>query len=82
MGQKIVERKGNGNDTHYVYDDLGRLNFVLMPGYKGNNNLDKYAYQYRYSLDGNLIYKKLPGCAPIEYVYDKNDRSYPFKMVS
>ena len=74
VGQKIVERKGNGNDTHYVYDDLGRLNFVLMPEYKGNNNLDRYAYQYRYSLDGNLIYKKLPGCAPIEYVYDKNDR--------
>ena len=73
VGQKIIERKGNGNDTYYVYDDFGRLNFVLMPGYKGNNNLDKYAYQYRYSLDGNLIYKKLPGCEPIEYVYDKND---------
>ena len=73
VGQKIIERKGNGDDTYYVYDDFGRLNFVLMPGYKGNNNLDKYAYQYRYSLDGNLIYKKLPGCEPIEYVYDKND---------
>ena len=74
FGQKVLERRGNDNDTYYVYDYYNRLKFVLMPFFQNNNNLDKYAYQYRYSLDGNLIYKKLPGCAPIEYVYDKNDR--------
>ena len=73
FGQKVLERRGNDNDIYYVYDYCNRLKFVLMPFFQSNNNLDKYAYQYRYSLDGNLIYKKLPGCEPIEYVYDKND---------
>ncbi|MBO5382181.1 MAG: hypothetical protein J6A40_08900 [Bacteroides sp.] len=36
--------------------------------------LQKYAYIYRYDKRGNLKYKKLPGCEPIYYVYDKSDR--------
>ena len=74
FGKKVLERCGNDNDTYYVYDCYNRLRLVLMPKIQSEYDLDKYAYQYRYSLDGNLIYKKLPGCAPIEYVYDKNDR--------
>ena len=75
FGKKVLERCGNDNDTYYVYDCYNRLRLVLMPKIQSEYDLDKYAFQYRYSLDGNLIYKKLPGCAPIEYVYDKNDRS-------
>ena len=74
FGKKVLERCGNDNDTYYVYDCYNRLRLVLMPKIQSEYDLDKYAFQYRYSLDGNLIYKKLPGCAPIEYVYDKNDR--------
>ena len=74
FGKKVLERRGNDNDTYYVYDCYNRLRLVLMPKIQSEYDLDKYAFQYRYSLDGNLIYKKLPGCAPIEYVYDKNDR--------
>ena len=74
FGKKVLERCGNDNDTYYVYDCYNRLRLVLMPKIQSEYDLDKYAFQYRYSLDGNLIYKKLPGCAPIEYVYDENDR--------
>ena len=74
FGKKVLERCGNDNDTYYVYDCYNRLRLVLMPKIQSEYDLDKYAFQYRYSLDGNLIYKKLPGCTPIEYVYDKNDR--------
>ena len=74
FGKKVLERRGNDNDTYYVYDCYNRLRLVLMPKIQSEYDLDKYAFQYRYTLSGNLIYKKLPGCAPIEYVYDKNDR--------
>ena len=72
--RKVLERRGNGCDTYYVYDDLGRLTFVLQPMYQQEANADKYAYLYAYDLRGNLIKKKLPGCDAIEYVYDKYDR--------
>lgn len=72
--RKVLERRGNGCDTYYVYDDLGRLTFVLQPMYQQEANADKYAYLYEYDLRGNLIKKKLPGCDAIEYVYDKYDR--------
>lgn len=74
FGKKILERRGTNNDTYYVYDDFGRLTFVLMPEYQNNNNLDYYAFQYTYDLRGNLVMKKIPGCEPIEYIYDLNDR--------
>lgn len=72
--RKVLERRGNVCDTYYVYDDLGRLTFVLQPMYQQEANADKYAYLYEYDLRGNLIKKKLPGCDAIEYVYDKYDR--------
>ena len=72
--RKLLERRGNGCDTYYVYDDLGRLTFVLQPMYQQEANADKYAYLYEYDLRGNLIKKKLPGCDAIEYVYDKYNR--------
>ena len=74
FGKKVLERRATNNDTYYVYDDFGRLTFVLMPEYQNNNDLDYYAFQYKYDLKGNLLMKKLPGCAPIEYLYDDCDR--------
>ena len=35
------------------------------------NGIKKYAYIYRYDYQRNCIYKKLPGCEPIYYIYDK-----------
>lgn len=74
FGKKILERRGTNNDTYYVYDDFGRLTYVLMPEYQNNNDLDYYSFQYRHDANGNLVKKKLPGCEPIEYLYDNCDR--------
>lgn len=73
-GKKILDRYGLNNDTYYVYDDFDRLKFVLMPEYQHNMDLDKYAFQYNYDLAGNIIMKKLPGCDPVELLYDNYDR--------
>ena len=78
-GQKILERRlaGNGcfNDTYYVYDDYGRLRFVLTPAY--NENIPSkamFAYEYRYDNRGRVTWKKLPGAEHIQYWYDDADR--------
>ena len=75
--------------TYYVYDDSGNLRFVLPPAtakYFEENltsaqsisptheQMVKYAYEYRYDGRGNCIYKRLPGCDPIYYIYDHADR--------
>ena len=73
FGRKILERRGTGNDTYFVYDNFGRLTFVLLSDYPNTMDLDTDAYQYRYDLNGNMLMKKLPGCAPIEYIYDPDD---------
>ena len=31
-GRKVLERRNGNNDTYFVYDDAGRLSFVLTPG--------------------------------------------------
>ena len=74
FGNVVLERRGGDHDTYYVYDDYNRLRFVLSPKYQDEASLDKFAYEYRYDGRGNVIYKKLPGCKPIEYEYDKADR--------
>ena len=35
------------------------------------SGIKKYAYIYRYDYQRHCIYKKLPGCDPIYYIYDK-----------
>lgn len=76
--------------TYYVYDDAGHLRFVLPPeayykiytAYKNttavispsHDALLKYGYEYRYDGRGNCIYKRLPGCDPVYYIYDKAGR--------
>ena len=36
--------------------------------------MKQYAYQYKYDERNRCIWKKLPGCEPVYYVYDKADR--------
>ena len=75
--------------TYYVYDDSGQLRFVLPPEaacyYESSLSsgqfisstddcLLKYGYEYRYDGRGNCIYKRLPGCEPVYYIYDKAGR--------
>ena len=74
FGHVVLERRGENNDTYFVYDDYNRLRFVLSPMYQEQKSLDKFGYEYRYDGRGNVKYKKLPGCTPIEYEYDPADR--------
>ncbi|MBQ7513587.1 MAG: RHS repeat-associated core domain-containing protein [Prevotella sp.] len=75
--------------TYYVYDGCNRLRFVLPPaaaayyeshlthtyGIRANEEaMLQYAYEYRYDGRGNCIYKRLPGCEPVYFIYDKADR--------
>ena len=68
--------------TYYGYDYFGNLCMVLPPEaasyfeYEGevdpnDEMMLKYGYEYRYDNRHNCIYKRLPGCEPVYYVYDK-----------
>ena len=92
QGRVILQRQvvsGVGHDTYYIYDDFGRLAFVLPPlatdalaqntsySIYGSNPtvaLQEYAYNYLYDSRGRLSAKKLPGVSHEQYVYDKADR--------
>ena len=82
MGEKVLERQvisaGVFADTYYVYDDLGQLRFVLPPmcdlGAGKQQALEAYAYEYRYDGRSRVVYKRLPGCAPVRYWYDNRGR--------
>ena len=73
--------------TYYAYNDCGDLRYVLPPEaayyYENNNSMGPdyndnkttlYGYEYRYDSRHNCIYKRLPGCDPVYYVYDKAGR--------
>ncbi len=80
LGRKIMEERGSSR-TYYVYDDLGRLRYVLpnLPtskltngSYTTNNTVIKgIAYYYSYDERGNMITKKLPGCKEQILIYDQ-----------
>ncbi|MCL1943918.1 MAG: DUF6443 domain-containing protein [Candidatus Azobacteroides sp.] len=73
------------HDTYYVYDDFGNKRFVLPPSASDALTADKtwgtddyilglYAYAYKYDDRMRCTEKKLPGCDPVYFVYDKADR--------
>ena len=80
--QVVMEKVGDAA-TYYVYNDLNQLCYVLPPlainqleeGVydEDNDGLKKYAYIYKYDERGNQIYKRLPGCEPVQMVYDKSN---------
>jgi len=88
LGQVVLTRQVNGgemHDTYYVYDSFGNLRAVLPPLVQdkltSGDNLDEhnlvlrdYAYLYKYDNRNRCIWKKLPGCDPVEYKYDRADR--------
>ncbi len=75
----LICRKIGGEATDYVYDDYGRLRYVLPPGLEGTRRLtdtemDRLAYYYGYDERGRLVLKKLPGAKTVSYYYDPADR--------
>ncbi|MBP1615010.1 MAG: hypothetical protein H6Q13_2458 [Bacteroidetes bacterium] len=81
LGQQILTRQINrdaNHDTYYVYDDFGNLRFVLPPRIQeegiASATLNELAYLYKYDYRNRCVYKKLPGCEPVYYIYDRSDR--------
>lgn len=71
--------------TAYVYDDFGRLRYVLPPKFiaerssatsftPSNALVKSYGYYYAYDNRGRMAVKQLPGAAPVYMVYDAADR--------
>jgi len=71
-------------DTYYIYDDLGRIKYIISP--KGvatmkttswafsQDILNGYTYQFIYDDLGRIIEKKVPGQAWQYMAYDRLDR--------
>jgi RHS repeat-associated protein len=79
LGQVVMERKKNAganSDTYYVYDDFGNLRYVLPPAVSdiSQTTLSNFAYIYKYDERNRCIEKKLPGCEPVYFIYDKADQ--------
>lgn len=88
LGRVILERRSDGMydvDTYYVYDPMGRLRWVVTPGgvvsvisnqqvSPSNNVAKQFCYYYEYDNRGNIVFKQIPGAAPIHYTYDAGDR--------
>jgi hypothetical protein len=85
-GRVMISETSQGK-TYYMYNQRGDLTYVMPPilseylvshyGYDSQEIHDtdamiqKYAYIYRYDGRGRCIYRKLPGCEPVYYVYDR-----------
>ena len=81
-------RRGSSTEqtiTRYVYDDCGRLGWVVTP--EGSENLEAnasyapngafaraYCYVYTYDDRGRMSEKQFPGREPEFMVYDRGDR--------
>jgi len=95
MDRVVLSRQINVNtsgtretlDTYFVYNDCGKLCFVLPPmaseilvanngSWDENNStpVKQYAYLYKYDNRQRCIAKKLPGCEKSYYIYDKADQ--------
>ena len=86
-GPALLKRSVNGSeplDTYSVYDDYGRLRWVVSP--EGSRQLGsdtyastsvfagQYCYVYLYDGRGRVVEKRLPGCGAEYLVYDRGDR--------
>ena len=89
QGRVVLKRVMDGSkmlDTYFVYDDFGRLRYVLPPDASqrlstansswniNHELLQRTVYYYQYDRRGNCVIKKLPGCKAILMKYDKADR--------
>ncbi len=83
----IIGENGERFDTYYVYDYKGNLIYILPPAASNElttngstwtiNNCQKlknFAYLYKYDYRNQCIEKKMPGCEPIYFTYDKAGR--------
>jgi RHS repeat-associated protein len=85
ISDEVNEHVGYDNYlcTYYVYDDFGRLRFVIPPkavaAIKSTWTLttdivNELCFRYEYDARGRQIAKKLPGASWVYMVYDERDR--------
>lgn len=65
--------------TYYVYDDFGRVRFVIPPAAADNvipdqTFIDQWSFQYQYDSRGRLVKQKGPGTDWVYTIYDGWDR--------
>ena len=73
-GNVVLQRVDNTLCTYYVYDEIGRLRYVLSPEYQKHGTKAIFGYEYRYDNRGRIVKKILPGAEYIQYWYDNADR--------
>ena len=88
LGRTLLNRTFDDDepiDTYSVYDDYGRLRWVVTPegSYLLSDSLtvpvdddfaEKYCYVYTYNDRGLMTEKRMPGREAESMFYDKNDR--------
>ena len=72
-GRVVLERRGDGDDTYYVYKSNGLLRYILSPMYQESTSTN-YRYRYDYDDKGRLTKKTLPGGQYVYYWYDSDNR--------
>ena len=87
-GRKLADKDESGL-THYLYDILDNLSAVVPPAltdylderrskdsyvYTSDEMIKKYGYIYEYNFHKKCISKRLPGCEPVYYIYDRAGR--------
>ena len=83
--EKRYETPDNARNTYYVYDDHGRVRWVINPEgssviqiggeyASGSTVALNHAYMYLYDARGNIIEKRVPGKGVEYMVYDRSDR--------
>lgn len=71
--------------TYFIYDDFDRLRAVIQPNAVkamddantwtlSTAQLNEFCFRYEYDERGRQIVKKMPGVAPVQQVYDVQDR--------
>lgn len=68
--------------TYYIYDDLGRLRFVMLPkatdaflnGKTFSQFQEQLCFRYEYDNKNQMVVKKVPGAAEEWFVYDSKGR--------
>ncbi len=70
-GKIVLVRRGNSNDTYYVYNTVGQLRYVLSPEYQYANHKEQAEYDKNHGSKDNVNYKAKYA---YEYRYDERGR--------